>query len=188
MILQLFKYFARYPQKEGVLSMFANGDSSLFPQYAKLLAYIRELPDVSLVPEIENFVFGQSYDFVKQRVDAITGNYLFIDFGEFSSSRDSKNSISEQQKIAATVAMKIPDAADIVETAIASEVTLSLLAALRKHLIRESISEDFPWMEKISDKHDIIPFVSPEFKSIGWTLMFTSTAADLFDVKSSFRD
>lgn len=188
MILQLFKYFARYPQKEGVLSMFTNGGSSVFPQYAELLAYVKELSDVPLIPEIENFVFGQSYDFVKRRVDAITGNYLFIDFGEFTSSRDVRNSISDQQKIAATVAMKMPEAADIIEIAIASEVTLSLLAALRKRLIQDSKSEDFSWMDKMSDKHDIIPFVSPEFKSIGWTLMFTSTAADLFDAKSSFRE
>lgn len=165
--------------------MFANG-ASQFPQYSELLEYVHDLPD-PLIPEIENLVFGQSYDDVKKRVDAITGNYLFIDFGEFTSSRDSRNSISDEQKLAATLAMKLNDTADMVEVAIASDITLSLLASFRQQLIQDSQSENIPWIKTISDNHDIVPFVSPEFKSIGWTLMFSSSAADLFNVKSSFR-
>ena len=110
------------------------------------------------MPELENLVFGQSYDYVKKRVDNITGNYLFVDFGEFTSSRDTHNSILDSQKLAATIAMKVSDSADMVETAIASEMTLSLLAALRKRLILDSRSEDLPWLDKISENHDIIPF------------------------------
>ena len=83
--------------------------------------------------------------------------------------------------------MKLTDAADMIEVAIASDVALSLLASLRKKLIQDSRSSATPWLDKISDNHDIVPFVSPEFKSIGWTLMFSSSAADLFDVKSSFK-
>lgn len=186
MILNLLKYFARYPQKEGVLSMFNNGESP-YPQYAGLMDYIKALPE-PLVPEIDNFVFGQSYEFVQKHIDSITGNYLFIDFGEFSSIRDARNSISDRQKIAATVAMKVPDAADLVEVSIYSDITLALLTDVRKQLIKDAMSQDMPWMKKISDSHDIVPFVSPEFKSIGWTLMFTCEAADLFDVKASFRE
>jgi len=37
--------------------------------------------------------------------------------------------------------------------------------------------------KKISDKHSITPFISPEFESIGWTLMFDRQAFDLFDAK-----
>lgn len=182
MIINLFKYFARYPRKEGVLSMFANGASS-YPQYAALLDYVSTLPE-AILPEIDNLVFGQTFDDVKKRVDSITGNFLFIDFGEFSSVRNTRNSIVDSQKIAATVAMKISDTADMIEVAIASDITLNLLSSLRTILIRDSRSEDLPWLEKISDQSDIIPFVSPEFHSIGWTLMFTSSAADLFGVKS----
>lgn len=186
MILDLLKYFARFPKKERVISMFANGSSD-FVQYAELIEYVRNLPE-PVMPGIENLVFGQSYDYVKRRVDNITGNYLFVDFGEFTSSRDTHNSILDSQKLAATIAMKVSDSADMVETAIASEITLSLLAELRKRLILDSRSEDLPWLDKISAGHDIIPFVSSEFKSIGWTLMFSSTATDLFNVKPSLNE
>ena len=186
MILDLLRYFARFPKKEGVVPMFANGSSD-FIQYAERLGYVKKLPE-PIMPELENLVFGQSYDYVKKRVDNITGNYLFVDFGEFTSSRDTHNSILDSQKLAATIAMKVSDSADMVETAIASEITLSLLAELRKRLIFDSRSEDLPWLDKISENHDIIPFVSSEFKSIGWTLMFSSAATDLFNAKPSLNE
>lgn len=184
MILQLFKYFARYPRKEGVLSLFANGESP-YAEYAELLHYVKCLPE-PLLPGIENFVFGQSYDDVKKRVDGITGSYLFIDFGEFSSTRDSRNSISDTQKLAVTVAVKVPDTADIMEVCIASDQTLLLLSSCRRMLVEDSEKNRLPWRGKIVHQQDVVPFVSPEFKSIGWTLMLTTETPDLFDVKSSF--
>lgn len=184
MILQLFKYFARYPQKQGVLSMFINGESP-YTEYAELLEYVNHLPD-PLLPDIGSFVFGQSYDDVKKRVDCITGSYLFIDFGEFTSNRDSHNSISDVQKLAVTIAMKVPDNADIMEVCIASDKTLFQLVSCRKKLIEDSEQKLLPWGGKITDQQDIVPFVSPEFKSIGWTLMLTSETPDLFNVKASF--
>ena len=181
MITDLLKYFARFPRKAGVLSMFANGGSD-FPQYAELSDFVRNLPE-PIIPGIENFVFGQSFDHVKQRIDNLTDSYLFVDYGEFSSVRTARNSIIDSQKLAATVAIKLSDSADIVETAIASDAALALLTELRKQLILDSRSEDFPWLERISDSHEIIPFVSPEFKSIGWTLMFSASASDWFEVR-----
>ena len=111
MILDLLRYFARFPQKEGVVSMFANGSSD-FVQYAELLGHVKKLPE-PIMPELENLVFGQSYDYVKKRVDNITGNYLFVDFGESTSSRDTHNSIIDRQKLAATIAMTAIRAASV---------------------------------------------------------------------------
>ena len=184
MILRLFEYFARYPKKEGVLSMFINGESP-YTEYAELLGYVKKMP-APLLPDIEMFVFGLSYDDVKKRVECISGSYLFVDFGEFSSTRDLRNSISDVQKLAVTVALKVPDNADIMEVCIASNKTLSLLAACRKIIIEDSENNRLPWGGKVAHQHDIIPFVAPEFKSIGWTLMLTSDTPDVFDVKSSF--
>lgn len=181
MILSLLKYFARYPQKAGVLSMFANQESIML-EYNELILHIKNLPD-PLIPEIGSYVFGQSHDTVKKRVDNITGIYLFVDFGEFSSSRDSRNSILDTQKIAITIATKLSESADMVEEAIASNITLHILSKLRRHLISDAESRTIFWMESMSPNHDIIPFVSPEFKSIGWTIMFDISASDIFGMK-----
>ncbi|MBE6289168.1 MAG: hypothetical protein E7100_02885 [Bacteroidaceae bacterium] len=179
-ILDLFKYFARFPAREGVLSIFLNGSSS-YGQYAELKAYVESIAE-PYVPEISSLVFGQDLADVKRRIDSISGNYLFIDFGEFSSTQ-LHNSFTETQKLAVTVADKVPDSADMVESAIVSDATLQLLVLVRQQLLIDSHSEAYPWLERISGSHDIIPFVAPELKSLGWTLMFESEASDLFNVK-----
>lgn len=187
MILDLFSYFAKFPSKVGVLSMFTNGSSD-YEQYAELYTVISALPETSLIPAIQSYVFGQSFDSVKARIDGLTGCYLFIDYGEFTSGRDNRNSIQDTQKLAATIAMKIPDTADLVEEAIYSQLTLDLLNVLRAHLLSDSEESKFSWLNrKAIENHDIIPFVAKELKSIGWTLMFSSDASDMFDLKSLVR-
>lgn len=183
MILDLFSYFAQYPTRDGVLSMFANGGST-HHQYEALKQTISSLPDVSLIPDIQHFIFGQSFDSVKARIDRLSGTYLFIDFGEFTSSRDSRNSIQDTQKLAATIAMKLSDSADLVEEAIASEITLELLNKLRAHLLIDSERSSVSWLNRSAiNQHDIVPFVAKELKSIGWTIIFNTDASDQFNLK-----
>lgn len=164
--------------------MFANGESP-YTEYAELLEYVNGMPE-PLLPGIGSLVFGQSYDDVKKRVDGIAGSYLFVDFGEFASTRDARNSVADVQKLAVTVAMKVPDNADIMEACIASDKTLRLLAACRKRLVEDSEQGALPWGGRIDGKQDIVPFVSAEFKSIGWTLMLSAETPDLFGIKASF--
>lgn len=190
MILDLFTYFAKFPSREGVLTMFANG-SSTFAQYSDLYIAISDFPP-PLISSIQSYVFGQSFESVKARIDNLTGTYLFIDYGEFSSRSDNRNSIEDTQKLAATVAMKLADASDLVEEAIASATCLQLLNTLRAHLLYDSEHVKMPWLSRDTIKnHDIVPFVAKELKSIGWTMMFEANASDLFNLKgqmTSFRE
>lgn len=182
MILDLFSYFAKFPSKSGVLSIFNNG-SSTYAQYPELHNEIANLPE-PLVPAIQSYVFGQSFESVKARIDNLTGTYLFIDYGEFSSKSDNRNSIVDTQKVAATIAMKLSDTSDLVEEAIASAICLNLLNTLRAHLLYDAECGKISWLNRSTIKgQDIIPFVAKELKSIGWTMMFEANAADLFNVK-----
>ena len=182
MILDLFSYFAKFPSKSGVLSIFNNGSSSQV-QYAELKEAILAMPE-SLIPAIQSYVFGQSFESVKARIDTLVGTYLFIDYGEFSSRSDNRNSIEDTQKLAATIAMKLSDSSDLVEEAIASDVCLELLTTLRTYFLYDAESGNIPWLNRSSIKnHDIIPFVAKELKSIGWTMIFEANASDLFNVK-----
>ena len=69
MILDLFSYFAKYPSREGVLSIFNNGSSS-HAQYAELKETILAMPD-PLIPTIQSYVFGQSFESVKASIDTL---------------------------------------------------------------------------------------------------------------------
>ena len=183
-ILDLLKLFARIPARNGVLDIFANGHSSL-NGYLDLQNYIHGLPE-PLIPEIGSFVFGQSLEAVKQRINKVRGTYLFVDFGEFESSRNRQNSIEDRQRVAVTVAKKMGSSSDIIEEVLASDQCLGLINKVRACLLAQQI----PWLKLLSEQHSIIPLESKELSSVGWTLIFDITASDWFDLKleiSSFQ-
>lgn len=184
MILEYLKYFAQFPSRKGVTGMFLNGRSSM-EEYKNLLEEINALPD-PLVPEIENFVFGQRFDDVKKRVDAITGIYLFCDFGELDSTQDRYGSITDTHTRAVTVAVKVPDRADMVEVAIYSERTLMLLNRIRARMIQDARTHS--WMKQITERQTLVPFVAPELQSLGWTMKFNASAPDWLNVKSIIKN
>ena len=174
MILDYLKYFSRFPSRDGVLNMFVNGSSDLY-EYEELKGYISDLPE-PLVPDISDYVFGQRFDDVKKRVD-----YLFCDFGEIQSSQDNIGSIQDTHKRAITVAVKLGNKSDMVEVAIQSDRTLSLLNEVRAYMILDS--RNMSWLKTISESQTIVPFVAPELSSIGWSMSFVASASDWMNVK-----
>jgi hypothetical protein len=186
MILNLFEYFAKFPVREGVLSAFANGKSDQ-PFYNDLLKRMKSLPPAGEMPDIKDYIFGADMDTVKRRVDAVTGTYLFIDFGEIDSERDSRNAIKDTLRMAATVAAKVSDVMDTVERAIISDITLSLINELRARIYADSGSDTSPWLQELSFKHSIVPFIVPELQSVGWSIVFTSQGADILNLKPQIK-
>lgn len=178
-IIDLLKFFACIPAREGVEDIFSNGRSNL-PGYTELQEYIRTLP-APILPDIKSLVFDQSLEAVKRRVDKVPGTYLFVDFGEFSSDRNSSNSIEDTQRLAVTVAMKVSNSADIIEETLVSDNTLDLLSYVRAYML--AYKNKYSWLDMLSMKHSIVPFESKELNSIGWTLMFDVSASDWLDLK-----
>ena len=173
MIKDQFLYFAQYPSKEGIRAILTNG-SSEFPGYNDLAESLDNLPDVSRLPEIANYVYGQSFEELKQRIDKLVGSFLFVDYGELNMSADGRNSYQVTQRIAITVANKMPNRADAAEYMLASDRTLQLLSKIHAWMIA-----DAEWLSRGKlDKAEIIPFVATELSSVGWTLMLSCVAPD----------
>ena len=126
MIKDQFLYFAQYPSKEGIRAILTNGSSD-FPGYNELAEALDNLPDMSRIPEIANYVYGQSFDELKQRIDKLAGSFLFVDYGELNMLADGRNSYQITQRIAITVANKMTNRADAAEYMLASDQTLQLL-------------------------------------------------------------
>lgn len=127
MLLDLFEYFAKFPATAGVTKGIANKGESSMEEYATVLKVIKEMPEKELVPEIENYVYGQSFDELKQRIDKLTGSFLFVDYGEVDMQSDGRRSFQCTQRIAVTVAMKLSAHADMLERVIANDRTLQML-------------------------------------------------------------
>ena len=168
MIFEILKYYAQFPNHSKVLEIFAKGRSDL-PEYAAIQEEIRSLPKYS----------------VKQRVDGIvSGTYLFVEIGDIMSKRDQKNNIQDEVQMAVTIAAKSAEM-DLIEEAIQSRRTLSMMQQLR--VAMTSDQRNTPWLKELSSSCQIRPFVTKEFASIGWTLMFDREGSDLFDIKRLFN-
>ena len=184
MIKDQFLYFAQYPSKEGIRAILTNGSSD-FPGYKHLANALDNLPNVSRVPEIANYVYGQSFDELKQRIDKLIGSFLFVDYGEINMLGDGRNSYICTQRIAITVAYKMPNRADAAEYMLASDNTLTLLARLHAWLLADANQGNIDWLARDQlDKAELVPFVATELSSIGWTLMLSCIAPDALNIHS----
>ena len=108
MIKEQFLYFAQYPSRNGILAMFTNGKSH-FESYNTLVAELSQLPQTSRVPEIDNYVYGQSFEELQARIDKCIGSFLFVDYGEMSMTANNHNTYELTQRLAVTVAFKMPN-------------------------------------------------------------------------------
>lgn len=178
MIKDQFLYFAQYPSKEGVRAILTNGASD-FPGYNDLAESLDKLPNVSRLPEIANYVYGQSFDEFRQLIDKLVGSFLFVDYGELNMSADGRNSYQITQRIAITVANKMPNRADAAEYMLSSDQTLRLLAKIHAWMIADAEEGNIDWISRGElDKAEIIPFVASELSSVGWTLMLNCIVPD----------
>lgn len=179
MIAELFLYFAQFPDKKRIKAMATMGKSKL-PQYAELLKALDALPEKSRVPEIENYVYGQTFEDIQQRLDKLSGSFLFADYGEFDMLGDGRRSFIVTQRIAVTVAMRLSATSDLMERAIANDITLALLTKVHAWMIADSEKGELEWLDRENlDKAEIVPFVSSELHSYGWTLMLDAMASDM---------
>ncbi|KGF44967.1 hypothetical protein HMPREF0647_04765 [Prevotella bivia DNF00320] len=187
MIKDQFLYFAQYPSKEGVRAILTNGASD-FPGYNDLAESLDKLPNVSRLPEIDNYVYGQSFDELKQRIDKLVGSFLFVDYGELGMLADGRNSYQITQRIAITVANKMPNRADAAEYMLSSDSTLRLLSKVHAWMLADAEHGNIEWLSRGElDKAEFVPFVATELSSVGWTLMLTCIAPDSLSIHQQSR-
>lgn len=187
MIKDQFLYFAQYPSKEGVRAILTNGASD-FPGYNDLAESLDKLPNMSRLPEIDNYVYGQSFDELKQRIDKLVGSFLFVDYGELGMLADGRNSYQITQRIAITVANKMPNRADAAEYMLSSDSTLRLLSKVHAWMLADAEHGNIEWLSRGElDKAEFVPFVATELSSVGWTLMLTCIAPDSLSIHQQSR-
>ena len=139
MLLDLFTYFAKFPASAGITKGIATkGESRSMEEYATVLSMLGNMQEKELVPEIENYVYGQSFDELKQRIDKLTGSFLFVDYGEVDMQSDGRRSFECTQRIAVTVAMKLPNTSDMLERIIANDRTLQMLSKIHARIMADA--------------------------------------------------
>ena len=187
MVIQdLFLYFAKFPDKDGVKAMATMGASDM-PEYQQLLDALDELPDTSLVPDIKHYVYGQTLEDLQQRVSRLFGSWLYADYGEFTMQND-QGSLEVTQRVAVTVAVKPQQTSDMLERIIASDRALELLSQVQAHLMADCDAGRLDWLARGNlQKMEVVPFVASELSSYGWTLLIDAAAPDTLDIAAAAR-
>lgn len=187
MIQDLFLYFAQFPQKQNIKAMATLGKSKM-ALYAETLAALDELPERSRLPEIENYIYGQTFEDVQQRLDRLTGSFLFVDYGNFVYQPAGPRTMDVSLQLAVTVAFRMSDRSDLLERMLASNRSLLLLCDIHAWLMADAERGDLYWLHREHvDRAEITPFVSPELHSTGWTLMLNLTAPDMLNTRASAK-
>lgn len=187
MIKEQFLYFAQYPSRNGILAMFTNGTSH-FESYNTLVAELSQLPQTSRVPEIDNYVYGQSFEELQARIDKCIGSFLFVDYGEMSMTANHHNTYELTQRLAVTVAFKMPNRSDAAEHMLASDKTLSLLSKVHAAMLADADKGNIEWLSRAElARAEYVPFVATELHSVGWTLMLSCVAPDTLQIHQQYK-
>lgn len=187
MIKEQFLYFAQYPSRNGILAMFTNGTSH-FEGYNTLVAELSKLPKTSRVPEIDNYVYGQSFEELQARIDKCIGSFLFVDYGEMSMTANNHNTYELTQRLAVTVAFKMPNRSDAAEYMLASDKTLSLLSKVHAAMLADADKGNIEWLSRGElARAEYVPFVATELHSVGWTLMLSCIAPDTLQIHQKYK-
>lgn len=187
MIKEQFLYFAQYPSRNGILAMFTNGKSH-FESYNTLVAELSQLPQTSRVPEIDNYVYGQSFEELQARIDKCIGSFLFVDYGEMSMAANNHNTYELTQRLAVTVAFKMPNRSDAAEHMLASDKTLSLLSKVHAAMLADADKGNIEWLSRAElARAEYVPFVATELHSVGWTLMLSCVAPDTLQIHQQYK-
>lgn len=188
MLLELFRYFAKFPLCDNAMKGIATKGESNMPEYAKTLEELTTMGEHSLIPEIEHYVYGQSFDELKERLSKLTGSFLFADYGEMDMQEDGRRSLQCTQRIAVTVAFRLSSNADMLERIICSDRSLQMVSKIHAQMMADSEQGRLQWMERDElDRAEYVPFVSAELQSYGWTLMLSVMGSDLLAVHEMAR-
>lgn len=188
MLLELFRYFAKFPLCDNAMKGIATKGESNMPEYAKTLEELTTMGEHSLIPEIEHYVYGQSFDELKERLSKLTGSFLFADYGEMDMQEDGRRSLQCTQRIAVTVAFRLSSNADMLERIICSDRSLQMVSKIHAQMMADSEQGRLQWMERDDlDRAEYVPFVSAELQSYGWTLMLSVMGSDILDVHEMAR-
>lgn len=178
MLKDILLYFARFPRWEGLRDIATNGASEL-PGYEETARAVEHVEGKELLPEIQHYVYGQSYEQLRALLDRLSGTFLMVDFGEISVRDDGRRSLLITQRVAVTVAMKLPDSADNLEQFLASDHTLKLLRKLYAQLRQDAENDVLTFLTRDYIREaEFIPFVASELNATGWTLMLDCCAPE----------
>lgn len=174
-VLDIFKYFARFVHREVLQKTFRvpNGND-----YKALMNDLLAEPSGREIDGITEFIFGTDSDKLSTVINSVAGIYLFVEYDRVSST---VNTATDRQDdlfhVAVTVACPVPDSMDLVSAAIINDKCLEILSSIRRRMREdEDLRRGIEWMDYPAT---LTVFVSKALaNSQGWSMEFNIYCID----------
>lgn len=173
-VKSIFEYFAKFPKKAGVLELFKR-TSPTDQEYIDFKAVINGLTEHSLMPSIEDYIFGTSKKFVQDRIRNLKGKFLYIEYGQAITTEGNIGHQKDSKMfLALTVGFKFSnDNYDAIEESIVMSQILDDLISIEAKIMADSKTDRCYFARLIDFPLERLPLVPHEFLNcIGWTLIF----------------
>ena len=133
----------------------------------------------------KNYLFAQSFEELRDRLDRVVGPFLFVDYGEITFQGNNIRSIQGTMRLAVTYAEKLsPSTLDDARIDSAQR-TLDRLRDIYSQLTKDVESTTrFPYADRQGIfSAEIVPFVASELNAYGWTLLLDCTSPDPLNLR-----
>lgn len=170
LIYNIYKYFAKFPKLNSVLVNFDRADPE-YTRYDTLKTEIENLAEDSLIPELENYIFGNDEASISKRLRGIDGKFLFIEYSDISSNLFTNATTKNLFRLRIIVAENSNNTnRDEIELMIANQENLYIIQQIVKKMLIDKDdycnSINFP-----ENDFRIIPVEPTAFyENLGWML------------------
>lgn len=171
-IIDVIKYFAKFPNKQGVLKNFKRATGAI-EGYNDLMTYISALPP-ALMPEITELVISTDEKAVGERIRNIDNYFMFLEYGQLQGDYPDRMRI---RKVSFNLAVYVcyhdnSRGIDSMEEAIIMDSCLQKVFQLAKLMIADDneILIHTRFAESVLNFSPVEP--SLMYGSIGWGMTF----------------
>ena len=174
-LLTILKYFSQFVSREALQNFFQASSGLAYDQAQE---EVLAMTDKHRIDGLDNFIFGINSDAVKNRISAVSGPYLFIDYSNIVSTLSKHDVKTDSFHIAVTVAQSHPHDEDSFAETVAQSVCLDMMKSIRTTMrIDYDIDNSIEWLPFPTT---ITPFVAKDLaNSYGFTMELDLKAVDI---------
>jgi hypothetical protein len=171
MILDLVKYFAKFPERDAVLSRFAR-DAEKYSGYDTLKSDITAMPS-ALLPEITGFVTGTNDEWLYNQLQSFDSYWMLLEFGRMPMRKNNSGVRVGTMDVHLTIGFPVSGLnIDMYEEAIIHQHTLDLMNQVIAQM-RNDDAENCYFGRLLEEDYELMP-IEPVVMagSVGWSVSF----------------
>ena len=173
-LINIIKYFAKFPDKQGVLEHFTKTSSDI-SGYSDLKDYVTNL-DPGLMSDIKYFLFGINDERLSEKIRDLDDFFMLIEYGVISASSEDRANTRDTTFDLSVIIGHPTDrkADDFFEWLILDDQCLDLILDLKELIQDDDDAEAICGNEEFLDSNIIIAPIEPALihDCVAWTMSF----------------